>query len=213
MKAQDMVNQIKNLLGVELSETTNDEVVLAQLQLENGTVLEAESFESGQEIFILTEDEKVALPVGEYMLEDVRILDVQEEGLISEIKAEKDNKEEEEEDKKEDEKEDKEEEKMQYVTKEEFRKEMDELKKVIEEMGYGKKDEDKKEMSEQVSLAVTEILNEEEQLKEELSQPAAEPLKHSPENKEENKLKFQFKKGPQTTQDHVNQMIYNINKK
>lgn len=208
MKAQDMVNQIKNLLGVELSETTNDEVVLAQLQLENGTVLEAESFESGQEIFILTEDEKVALPVGEYMLEDGRILDIQEEGLISEIKAEK-----EEEEEKEDDKEDKEEEKMEYVTKEEFRKEMDELKKVIEEMGYGKKDEDKEEMSEQVSLAVTEILNEEQQLKEELSQPAAEPLKHSPENKEENKLSFKFKKGPQTTQDHVNQMIYNINKK
>jgi len=204
-----MVNQIKNLLGVELSETTNNEVVLAQLQLENGTILEAESFESGKEIFILTEDQKVALPVGEYMLEDGRILNIQEEGLISEIKAEK----EEEDEKEEDEKKDKEEEKMEYVTKEEFRKEMDDLKKVIEEMGYGKKEEDKEEMSQQVSLAVTEILNEQEQLKEELSQPAAKPLKHSPENKDEKKLSFKFNKGPLTTQDHVNQMIYNINKK
>ena len=206
-----MVNQIKNLLGVELSETPNNEVVLAQLNLENGTVLEAEEFASGKEVFILTEDEKVALPVGEYMLEDGRILDVQEEGLISEIKAEK---EEEIEEDKEEEKEEKEE--MEYVTKEEFRKEMDELKKVIEEMGYGKKDEEKdmQEMSEQVALAVTQILTEEDQqLKEELSQPAVEPLKHSPENKQETKKSFEFSQRPMTTADYVNQMINNINKK
>ena len=40
----------------------------------NGTVLEADAFESGKEVFIRTEDEKVALPVGEYELEDNRIL-------------------------------------------------------------------------------------------------------------------------------------------
>jgi hypothetical protein len=56
------------------------------MTLENGTVLEAESFEAGQEVFILTDDEKVALPVGEYELEDGMILVVAEEGLIAEIK-------------------------------------------------------------------------------------------------------------------------------
>ena len=112
MKATEMLNQVKNLLGVDLSE----EVKLEQLKLENGTVLEADSFESGKEVFILTEDEKVALPVGEYELEDSRILVIEEEGMIKEIKAEENEEEEKEE-----------EVEMEYVTREEFTKEMDEI--------------------------------------------------------------------------------------
>ena len=203
-----MVNQIKNLLGVELSETPNSQVVLAQLKLENGTVLEAESFESGQEIFILTEDEKVALPIGEYMLEDGRVLDVKEEGVISEVKAQSEDEVEE----VEDEVKEEEEVEMEYVTKEEFRKEMDELKKVIEEMGYGKKDEEKEEYSEQLSKIITEIVSEEEQLKEELSQPATKPLKHSPENKQQRKNNFQFANKAMTTAEFARQSIRKINK-
>ena len=182
MKATEMIKQVKNLLGVELSD-----IQLAELKLENGTVLEADAFESGKEVFIKTEDENVALPVGEYELEDSRLLVVEEEGVIKEIKAQ----EEEEEEEKEDDKEE-----MRYVTREEFRKEMDELKDMVEKMMSPK---DKEEMSsqiqEEVSLAVTEVLNseaeEKEILKEELSQPAAEPLKHNPEEKKSNlKVKF-----------------------
>ena len=146
MKATEMIKQVKNLLGVELSD-----IQLAELKLENGTVLEADAFESGKEVFIKTEDENVALPVGEYELEDSRVLVVEEEGMIKEIKAQ-------EEDEKEDEEKDKED--MSYVTREEFRKEMDELKDMVEKMMSPK---DKEEMSsqiiEEVSLAVTEVLN------------------------------------------------------
>ena len=55
------------------------------MQLENGTTVEAEAFEAGNEIFIVTEDEKVALPVGTYSLEDARELVVDEEGVIASI--------------------------------------------------------------------------------------------------------------------------------
>ena len=85
MKATEILNQVKNLLGVELSES---DIQLAELKLENGTVLEADAFESGKEVFIRTEDEKVALPIGEYELEDNRLLVLEEEGIIKEIKAE-----------------------------------------------------------------------------------------------------------------------------
>ena len=78
MKANDMVNQIKTLLNIE--------VKLEEMKLDNGTVVEAESFESGKEIFIVTDDDKVALPVGEYMLEDSRLLVVEEEGMIADLK-------------------------------------------------------------------------------------------------------------------------------
>ena len=88
----EMLKEIKNLLGVELSQdlTKENEVILAQLKLENGTVLESDDFVTGKEVFILTEDERVALPVGSYELEDGRTLEITEEGLINsiEVKAE-----------------------------------------------------------------------------------------------------------------------------
>jgi len=200
MKATEMLNQVKNLLGVELSD-----IQLAELKLENGTVLEADAFESGKEVFIRTEDEKVALPVGEYELEDNRILVVEEEGLIKEIKAEEH--EEEEEEKKEEEVD------MEYVSREEFKKEIDEIKGMIEKMmehGDKKKEEMSSQVAEQVSLAVTEVLNEEEVLKEELSAPAVEPLKHNPEVETSNfKVKFAQKRS-ESTLDRVMRNIAKI---
>ena len=202
MKATEMIKQVKNLLGVELSD-----IQLAELKLENGTVLEADAFESGKEVFIKTEDENVALPVGEYELEDSRLLVVEEEGVIKEIKAQ------EEEEKEDEEKEDDKEE-MRYVTREEFRKEMDELKDMVEKMMSPKeKEEMSSQIQEEVSLAVTEVLNseaeEKEILKEELSQPAAEPLKHNPEEKKSN-LKVKFAQNrTKSTLDRVMETISN----
>jgi len=202
MKATEMLNQVKNLLGVELSD-----IQLAELKLENGTVLEADAFESGKEVFIRTEDEKVALPVGEYELEDNRILVVEEEGLIKEIKAEEHG----------DDEEKKEEEiDMEYVSREEFKKEIDEIKGMIEKMmdhGDKKKEEMSSQVAEQVSLAVTEVLNEQEVLKEELSAPAVEPLKHNPELETSNfKVKFAQKRGDSTL-DRVMKNIAKLNNK
>jgi len=70
----------------ELSAVETSEVELAQAKLDNGTVLEAESFEAGQPIFIVSEEDRIAVPVGEYQMEDGRILVVVEEGVIGEIK-------------------------------------------------------------------------------------------------------------------------------
>jgi len=77
MKTTEMLSKIKALL--------NTNVKLAQQTLDNGTVIEAESFEAGQSVFIVTEDERVALPIGEYKLEDGRSLVVEEEGVIASI--------------------------------------------------------------------------------------------------------------------------------
>ena len=62
------------------------EVKLAQMALENGTIIEAEMFEAGASVFIVNEEDRIALPVGEYKLEDGMILIVAEEGIIAEIK-------------------------------------------------------------------------------------------------------------------------------
>lgn len=80
MNENKILNKVRSLLGME--------VKLEVMKLSDGvSMLEAESFESGQPVFILTEDEqRIALPVGEYELEDGRILVVVEEGVIAEIK-------------------------------------------------------------------------------------------------------------------------------
>jgi hypothetical protein len=49
-------------------------------------VVSAESFEKDNEIFIVTDDEKVAMPVGEYLLEDGRLVVVSEEGIIADVR-------------------------------------------------------------------------------------------------------------------------------
>lgn len=80
MNEKSILNKVRTLLGLE--------VKLETMRLTDGvSMLEAESFEAGQPVFILTEDEqRIALPIGEYDLEDGRILVVIEEGVISEIK-------------------------------------------------------------------------------------------------------------------------------
>jgi hypothetical protein len=64
------------------------EVKLETMKLMDGiTIFEADAFEMDKEVFIVTEDEqKIPVPVGEYELEDGRILVVVEEGIISELK-------------------------------------------------------------------------------------------------------------------------------
>tara|TARA_R100000388_G_scaffold36300_1_gene28239 strand:+ start:389 stop:952 length:564 start_codon:yes stop_codon:yes gene_type:complete len=168
MKSTEILNKIKTFLGEEAIEQdtqlTEEALELAQLKLENGTVLEAEAFESGNEIFILTEDEKVAVPKGEYLMEDGNTLVVEEEGIIKEIKAEEEEVEQEEEEKEE----------MQYVSKQEFESAVEEIKGMIKEL---KDHKEKEEMAEQV--------------KEELSStPAVEPIAHNPEAQEKFKVRF-----------------------
>jgi len=78
MKNQEMLNKIKTLLNLE--------VKLEEAKLENGTVVEADKFEKGSEIFIKTDDERVAMPVGEYVFEDGKLLVVEEEGIIADMR-------------------------------------------------------------------------------------------------------------------------------
>tara|TARA_R110002020_G_scaffold158216_9_gene341320 strand:- start:756 stop:1415 length:660 start_codon:yes stop_codon:yes gene_type:complete len=83
MKATEIINKIKGIVGVELADET---VKLAEEKLENGTILVAEEFKEGEAVFIKSDDEQIALPVGEYILEDSRVLVVKEEGLIADVR-------------------------------------------------------------------------------------------------------------------------------
>lgn len=201
MKANEILNKIKNIVGekVNLSE---EKIEMAEITLENGTILVAESFEAGKSVFIKTEDEQIALPVGEYKLEEGKVLVVSEEGLIDSIKEAAEEEVVEEElseesnDEVETELEEEEKEEMKYVTKEEFASAVEEIKAMIDEK-FGDKEEMKEEVIEE---------------KEELSAVAPEPVKHNPEAEVDNKINFKIAENRiKTTKDRVFDKIFNNN--
>ena len=87
MKASEIVESIKEVLGMELAEV---KVELEERELDNGTKITADKFEEGESVFILTEsgdeEEKIALPVGNYEMNDGTVLVVTEEGKIGELR-------------------------------------------------------------------------------------------------------------------------------
>jgi hypothetical protein len=177
MKSQETLSKIMELLNLQ------DEVKLESMKLENGTTIEAEAFEANQEVFIVTEeDEKIALPVGEYTLEDGRILVVAEEGIIAEVRAEEEAPEEAPATEEVEEVEQAEEEQeMSYATKEELSAAVAEMKEMIEEI--------KSMMSpKEEEMAAEEVKEEEVDLS--ADEPAAKPIKHSPDTKTADLQKF-----------------------
>jgi hypothetical protein len=132
-------------------------VEMATMKLANGIVVEAESFEAGENVFLIGEDdEKVAAPVGEHELEDGKILVIEEEGVIKEIK-EATEEVVEEEPVAEEESTEMAEEEMAYVSKEEFTAAIDEIKAMIQEMGKEKEEMTSEETPEEVTEEVKEV--------------------------------------------------------
>ena len=183
----NVINQIKTLLGIE--------VKLEQMSLDNGTVLEAEVFEAGQSVFIVNGEDRIALPVGEYKLEDGMILIVAEEGIIAEIKE------------------------MEAPVEEpaevevEVEQEMSEApvaKKVIEsvvkESHFSKEDVDA--LKAEIESLRTELASMKEV--KEVVELSAEPLTHNPEAKSEVKLNLYGQNRTKTTFDSVLNKIANL---
>jgi len=159
-----------------------DEVKLESMKLENGTTIEAEAFEPNQEVFIITEEEeKIALPIGEYTLEDGRMLVVAEEGIIAEVReGEEEAPAEEPQAEEVVEEVEQAEQEMAYATKEELSAAMDELKGMIDEIKAMMSPKEE-EMSEEVK---------EEEVDLSADEPAAKPIKHSPDSKPVEMHKF-----------------------
>ena len=166
-EVKDALNTLKTFLGME--------VKLEQMKLKDGvTVLEFDVLEKDQPIFIVNEEERIALPIGEYELEDERILKVVEEGIISEIV----------------EKQEEEEEPKQEEVEEEVEMEVEKpVKKTVEsqvkETFFSKEDKEKLEKEiEELKAKVTELTKVEEP-KVELKEEEVKPIVQNPENKKE----------------------------
>ena len=197
MKNSTLLEKIKALLS--------NEVKLEQMLMGDGvTKIEADSFEAGKEVFVVTEDEqKIAVPVGEYELEDGRILVIVEEGIISEIKEKEEEVEEVEEEVKEEEVEAMPEEEMsapvatpkktiESIVKESFFSEMEKLKEKNEEL--------KAELAKLSKVDV--IANEATELSE-----TPTPISFNPENEAKTEFTKIGKKAPRGIMDSVLEKI------
>ena len=182
-----MLNQIRTLLNIE--------VKLEEMKLENGTVVSAETFEKGSEIFIVTDDEKVAMPVGEYILEDGRLVIVEAEGMIADVRDVSDDvpaKEETTEDL----------ETVETEVPEEVATEVEAIIEAVVEVIAPVIEEVKSEIEELKKefgkMRKYEDEEEEDKKKEEMS-AARKPIRHNPEAKTAQRKQVQFAKGQFTS--------------
>ena len=165
-------------------------VEMANMKLADGTMLEAEAFEAGENVFLVDEEgEKVAAPVGEHSLEDGRVMVVEEEGVIAEIRVAEEAPAEEEAPEVEVEQAAEE---MAYVTKEEFESAVAEIKEMIAGMMP------QEEMSEEAPEEAVEMNAETEEVVEvemsaEDEAPAAKKVTAAPVEKKADMHKFATK--------------------
>ena len=180
MNSKETLNKVKTLLGLE--------VQLEERKLKNGTRFESDSFEAGKEIFIVTdEDERIAVPQGEYLLDDGFIVVVEEDGLIAEIKEAA-----------EEEVEETVEapvvEEVEAAIEDEMRDMMDRIQNLEDAIADLKADKVEASVETEVELSAEET---------------AKPLKHNPETKSEVKLNSYAQNKPMTTQDRVFAKLFN----
>ena len=191
MKAQEILSKAKELLSIET------EVKLAQATLENGTIIEADEMAEGKEVFIVTDDEKVALPVGEYKLEDGQVLIVEQEGIIASIGEAQ-------------EEEAPAEEEVEAAEEEKEEMELSEIREMVEEIKSMLEPKEEMSAEELAEVAVEDIV---EEVKEELSaEEPVEKITHNPEASAKKELNLFAQKRVATTFDRVLGKIGNFNK-
>jgi len=175
MNSKETLNKVKTLLGLE--------VQLEERKLENGTRFEADSFEAGKEIFIITdEDERIAVPKGEYLVDDGFTVVVEEDGIISEVK-----------------------EAVEEVVEEVVEAPVVEEVEAAEEADV----QDWKGMEMRIKNledAIADLksrLSEKDDYSSEEVELSAKPIKHNPESKGEIEMNLYAQNKPMSTQDRV----------
>ena len=181
------------------------ETELAQAKTADGeAIFDAEAFEVGKNVFIVTEEGNIPVPAGMYTLEEGLMISVDEGGVIVEVKKEGEEVEEVEAGY------DKEMEKDEMM---EPKEEMKEPKKVVKsktemEESYFSKIETRlsaiEENNESLKMENVKLSEENEELKKQLAETPANHTKFNPES--EAKRDFQFKIGSkrsETIQDRV----------
>lgn len=86
MNAETTLNRVMLALGIKAKETPAVEINLEQVKtLDGQATFDAETFEVGSPIFVVTPDGNIPAPMGEFAMEDGTVISVDEKGYIAEI--------------------------------------------------------------------------------------------------------------------------------
>lgn len=191
MSIKDNVNELLKKVGLKAVE-----VKLAQMMLEDGvTVIEAEAFEPEYSVGIVQEEGIIPLPVGEYTLEDGRVLVVEVEGIIAAVNEAAT--------------EEQAPEQEQAPEMEMSEPESPQAKKIVESIVKESFFSEMEAMRNEITELKAQLAQKEESKEVELAnqEPAVEPIKHNPEPV---KSEVNFKIAPnrqKNTMDRVLEMI------
>jgi ribosomal protein L21E len=177
-----IIQKIFSALNADEKQAVKTE--LAQAELKEGTMIEADSFEEGQAVFIITEDgEKIPMPEGTYELEDGRKVEVNDSSMIVAIGSGEEDKAEEVEQEAKEEMEEKEKEEMSEdgeATEVEAKEEEKEAKAEMGDM-----DKLREELRQYVREVVMEAMQEKEEMSSEEGEAAPEAVAEETEEKAE----------------------------
>jgi hypothetical protein len=86
MNAETTLDRVMLALGLKAKETSSVEIKLEQIKTMDGqATFDAEIFEVGSPIFVVTQDGNIPAPMGEYQMEDGTVISVDDKGYIAEI--------------------------------------------------------------------------------------------------------------------------------
>ena len=198
IEMKEQVNELLRKIGLKAVEVKLEQILTADGQ----AALEAEVFEAGQPVFIVNEDERIPLPVGEYEMAEDMILKVEEEGIIASFEK----KEMEEEEAAEVEAEEKE---MEEVAASEEPTATPVAKKVVESVSketYFSAEERESLIAELKAQILAELSKEDE--KEETTEEVelSKPIQHNPENAQPRE-QISFNKKEQSLKSMVYDLI------
>jgi hypothetical protein len=204
MNANDTLNRVMVALGIK-AEVPAIEVSLASMKTMDGqAIFDAESFEVGSAIFVVTEDGKIPAPMGEYEMEDGTIVSVDDKGYIIEIAS-------------------KEAEVKEEIVEEVIAEDMPMKEEIVEEMAKPKKltetmiktTEFSAEISEireelnALKLKLSSVSEERDELKSRLANEEAPRSFHSPESAPAHSVKFKIgEKRTETVTDRVFNQLF-----
>lgn len=206
MNANETLNRVMVALGIK-AEAPAVEVNLASMKTMDGqAIFDAETFEVGSAIFVVTEDGKIPAPMGEYEMEDGTVISVDDKGYIIEIAS----------------KEEEVKEEMPMVE-EVVAEDMPMKEQIVEEMAKPKKltetttktTEFSAEISEireelnALKLKLSSVSEERDELKSRLASEEAPRSFHSPESSPAHSIKFKIgEKRAESVTDRVFKQLF-----
>jgi hypothetical protein len=203
MNAETTLDRVMIALGIKSKESESININLETMKtLDGQATFDAETFEVGSPIFVVTQDGNIPAPQGEFAMEDGTIVSVDDKGYIAEISSAEEEAPEEEVAVVE--------EPMEEMPMEETMAKPKKLtESVIKTTEFSAEVSNLKKEFEALKLKLSSLADENNELKGRLASEEAPRTYHSPEKSNANSLQYKLgEKRAETTQDRVFKQLF-----